>query len=108
MVINSDVFRLFHPRFKEIRADIQAEGIDINTIMGRWSSAMSDAIFKRAVGEKRNITIEVSFETPEIPIKTLKYLKQNGYETTVGIQTCPQEESYQNIIAREKNKKQLF
>lgn len=42
---------------------------------------MTEAIFQKAILNKYNLIIEGTFRTAQVPINTLKTLKENGYNT---------------------------
>lgn len=112
VIINADEFRKHHPRFNEIEQDSLSRNSadprsNSSTRTGEWSGKMSEAILRKSVENGYNVIIEGTFRTTEIPIKTLTGLKENNYQTTVAIKTCPKEESYQSTIDRYENEKRL-
>lgn len=95
--INGDNFRKYHPDYK-ILQERYAE--DAPKYTAEFAGAMTEAIFQKALNERYNIVIEGTFRTAKTPIKTLQKLKDNGYETTVLIQTCNKDISWASCLER--------
>ncbi|MCT7910724.1 zeta toxin family protein [Aliarcobacter butzleri] len=95
--INGDNFRKYHPDYKKLQKE---KGQDTSIYTQEFAAKMANAILSKAINEKYNIVIEGTFRTVETPIRTLKQLKDNGYETNVLVQTCKQEISWDSCLER--------
>lgn len=95
--IDLDKYRQWHPFFSEIQ---KTYGKESSRITHKFASKILDAILQRAINQKLNIIIEGTFRTADVPLKTLKTLKDNGYKTFVCIKTCPAEVSWNRCLER--------
>lgn len=97
VIINADDYRKYHPNYKEFQEKYKENSPKYTA---SFSGKMTEAIIKRALNERYNIAIEGTFRTSKTPINTLKILKEAGYETTVAIQTCDKEISWNSCLER--------
>ncbi len=97
IIINADDFRTDHPNYNAI---VEKYGKESSIYTGKFAGNTAEKVLDLSIEQKQNIAIEGTFRTSEIPIRTLKKLKENGYETRVEIVTTDQNESYQNTINR--------
>jgi UDP-N-acetylglucosamine kinase len=95
--IDLDNYRRWHPFFSEIQ---KTYGKESSRITQKFAAKILDAILQRAINKKLNIIIEGTFRTADVPLKTLKTLKDNGYKTFVCIKTCPAEVSWNRCLER--------
>lgn len=95
--INGDNFRKYHPDYENLQKE---KGQDSSIYTQEFAAKMANTILSKAINEKYNIVIEGTFRTVETPIRTLKQLKDNGYETNVLVQTCKQEISWDSCLER--------
>jgi UDP-N-acetylglucosamine kinase len=95
--INGDEFRQFHPNFDALQ---EKYGSESSIYTGEFSGQITNLAIQKAIAEKYHVIIEGTFRTAEIPINTLKVLKENGYKTGVGVQTCPQVISFNSTQER--------
>lgn len=95
--IDLDKYRQWHPFFSEIQ---KTYGKESSRITHNFASKILDAILQKAINKKLNIIIEGTFRTADVPLKTLKTLKDNGYKTFVCIKTCPAEVSWNRCLER--------
>lgn len=75
--IDLDNYRRWHPFFSEIQ---KTYGKESSRITQKFAAKILDAILQRAINKKLNIIIEGTFRTADVPLKTLKTLKDNGYK----------------------------
>ncbi len=104
LVINGDEFRRYHPDFDEIQAKY---GKDAPKHTAAFSGEMTERVISKALSEGYNISVEGTFRTTEVPLKTLDQMRSHGYETAVYIQTTPAEVSWQSTIERYEQMKAL-
>lgn len=97
IVINGDDFRRFHPDYEKLQKE---QGKDSPKFTAKFAGEMTEAILKKAIDEKYNIVIEGTFRTSETPLRTLKQLKDSGYETNVYIKATSKEQSWLNCLER--------
>ena len=97
IVINGDDYRKLHPKYKDFQKE---HGKDAPQYTAKFAGMMTEAVLNKAIKEHYNIIIEGTFWTAETPIKTLNLLKENGYETSVGIKVCDEVESWKGCINR--------
>ena len=97
LIINADEFRRYHPQFDTIQAKYDD---DAPKYTAQFSGQMAEQTLNKALTERYNIAIEGTFRTAETPLNTLDLMKSHGYKTTVYIQTCPREISWQGTIKR--------
>lgn len=97
LVVNGDEFRRYHPDFEAIQ---EKYGKDAPKHTAAFSGAMTEKVIAKALSEGYNISVEGTFRTTEVPIKTLDQMRAHGYETAVYIQTAPAEVSWQSTIER--------
>lgn len=95
--IDLDDYRQWHPHFSEIQ---KTYGKESSRITQKFAAKILDAILQRAINQKLNIIIEGTFRKADVPLKTLKTLKDNGYKTFVCIKTCPAEVSWNRCLYR--------
>lgn len=95
--INGDEFRQFHPNFDALQEKYGAES---SVYTGDFSGQITNLAIQKAISEKYHVIIEGTFRTAETPINTLKVLKENGYKTGVGVQTCSSVISYNSTEER--------
>lgn len=97
IVINGDDYRKYHPDYTKF----QAQGTkDSAPKTQEFAGKMTEAIFQKAILNKYNLIIEGTFRTAQVPINTLKTLKENGYNTNVMIQICTKEISWDSCLER--------
>lgn len=97
LVINGDEFRPYHQYYHEI---FQKYGSDAPKYTGEFTGKMVQKIRNEAIKQRFNILIEGTFRTTEIPLNELNLFKQQGYQTTVLICTCPKTLSWKCTIKR--------
>lgn len=95
--ISGDEFRKLHPNFKEI---VEAYGDEWSLVTGKWSGEMVEKVLNKAIQERYNIQVEGTFRTETIPLRTIKVLKNNGYEVGVVVVTCNKEISWRSVEDR--------
>lgn len=95
--INGDNFRKYHPEYANLQSKY---GKDAPKYTAEFAGKMTEMIFQRAMQERYNIVIEGTFRTAKTPIKTLKILKENGYDTNVFIKATPKNQSWENCTQR--------
>ncbi|WP_172198584.1 zeta toxin family protein [Campylobacter sp. RM16188] len=97
LVINADEFRKYHPHYHEFQ--IQND----KTSQDKTSNFIAEAteyMLKRAIKNRFNLVVEGTFRTATTPIKTLKLLKENNYQTSVNILLTSQELSWASCVER--------
>lgn len=104
LVVNGDEFRRYHPEFEEIQAKY---GKDAPKYTASFSGEMTERVIAKALSEGYNISVEGTFRTTEVPMKTLDQMRSHGYTTAVYIQTTPAEVSWQSTIERYEEMKAL-
>lgn len=104
LVVNDDEFRRYHPDFDEIQAKY---GKDAPKHTAAFSAAITEKVIAKALSEGYNISVEGTFRTAEVPMKTLDQMRAHGYETAVYIQTAPVEASWQSTIERYEHMENL-
>lgn len=97
IVINGDEFRSWHPDFNTLQKE---KGKDSVKETAAFAGKVTEAIINRAVKDHYNVIIEGTFRTAETPLKTLKLLKDNGYQTAAYIKTCDAELSWKRCNDR--------
>ena len=97
LIINADEFRRYHPQFDAIHAKY---GDDAPKYTAEFSGKMAERTLNTALNERYNVAIEGTFRTADTPLNTLALMKSHGYKTSVYIQTCPKEISWQGTIKR--------
>nr|WP_250646755.1 zeta toxin family protein [Campylobacter sp. RM16192] len=93
LVVNADEFRKYHLHYHKFQ--IQND----KTSQDKTSNFIAEAteyMLKRAI----KIVIEGTFRTAITPIKTLKLLKENNYQTSVNILLASQELSWASCVER--------
>nr|WP_244895173.1 zeta toxin family protein [Neisseria dumasiana] len=61
---------------------------------------MTERVIAKALAEGYNVSVEGTFRTADVPMKTLDDMRRHGYETAVYIQTTPAEVSWQSTLER--------
>lgn len=97
--IDADILKTFHPRYDTIQERYPQEAHDL---LKNFSGKLKDAITDMALESKYSVIIESTFRDPQVPKNILTQLKEGGYETTVLVQTCSSELSWNSCLARER------
>lgn len=97
IAINGDEFRVYHPRFEKI---VNLAKGDFPTYTGSFSGKMVEKVIEEAIKQRYNIIVEGTFRTADTPIKTLQFMKDNGYKTIVKIKAVNTEIAWQSTIDR--------
>lgn len=77
-IINADEFRKYHPQYLEFQKQDDKTAQDKTA---DFIAKASEYLLEKAIHCRFNLVIEGTFRTATTPIKTLKKLKENGYET---------------------------
>ena len=104
LVINGDEFRRYHPDFDDIQAQY---GKDAPKYTAAFSGMMTERVIAKALAEGYNVSVEGTFRTADVPMKTLDDMRRHGYETAVYIQTTPAEVSWQSTLERYRQMESL-
>lgn len=97
IVVNGDEFRPWFPDYETVQKE---QGKDSVKATAQFAGKVTEAIIKRALNECYNVVIEGTFRTAETPLKTLRILKDHGYQTAVYIKTCDAEISWSRCNER--------
>ncbi|OPZ78231.1 MAG: Toxin PezT [Alphaproteobacteria bacterium ADurb.Bin438] len=98
--INSDEYRKYHPRYKEI---IEKYGKESSIYTHKISSEITDTLIERLSDQKYNLIIEGTLRTSEIPLRFSKELKEKGYKNNLSLVSVKSEKSYLgNLLRYEK------
>ncbi|MFA6760270.1 MAG: zeta toxin family protein [Sulfuricurvum sp.] len=97
--IDADILKTFHPRYDTIQ-EIYPQ--DAHDLLKNFSGKLKDTITDMALEGKYSVIIESTFRDPQVPKNILTQLKEGGYETTVLVQTCSSELSWNSCLARER------
>ena len=97
IVVNGDEFRPWFPDYETVQKE---QGKDSVKATAQFAGKVTEAIIKRALNEHYNIVVEGTFRTAETPLKTLRLLKEHGYQTAAFIKTCDAEISWSRCNER--------
>ena len=97
IIINGDEFRPYHPRYKELKKEY---GEDAVTKLSKFSGQMVEQLVDKLSEDGYNLIIEGTLRTTEVPLKTAKKLKENGYEVDLGLIAVKPQISYLSTIDR--------
>lgn len=97
LIINGDEFRAYHSRYNEI---YEKYGKDSSIYTGEFAGKMVAKVRGKAIEKRFNILIEGTFRTSEIPLNEVDNFKNQGYETSIIICTCPKEVSWESTLKR--------
>ena len=97
IIINGDEFRPYHPRYRELKEEY---GEDAVTKLSKFSGQMVEELVDELSEEGYNLIIEGTLRTSEVPLKTAKKLKENGYEVDLGLIAVKPQISYLSTIDR--------
>lgn len=97
IVINGDEFRPYHPRYKELKKEYGENAV---TKLSKFSGQMVEQLVDSLSSEGYNLIIEGTLRTAEVPLKTAKKLKENGYDVDLGIIAVKPQISYLSTIDR--------
>lgn len=97
IIINGDEFRPYHPRYKELKKEY---GEDAVSKLSKFSGQMVENLVDELSEEGYNLIIEGTLRTSEVPLKTARKLKENGYEVDLGLIAVKPQISYLSTIDR--------
>lgn len=105
ITINGDEYRKEHPRFKELQ-EIYKDDYVLHT--QEFASEITNKLIEKLSDEKYNLIIEGTLRTKEVPINTLKLLKNKGYdEVNLCLVQVRPEISFLGTLIRYENMKQI-
>ena len=95
--INADEFRPWHPLYEKIQTQYEKDSAKQT---GVFAGEVAEGILEKAIEHRYNLIIEGTFRTVQTPLKTLKRLKDAGYQTEVHIKTAPAAISLGRCLSR--------
>lgn len=95
--INGDEYRRYYPKYKDIYAEYGAEAAKYTS---KLSAEVTEELIKRVSDRKRNIMIEGTGRTVDVPLKTAKLLSSKGYEVEMAILAVRPELSLASTLNR--------
>lgn len=93
VLIDMDLCKTFHPKFKQIMLEQQEEAH--KTLKG-FAMKLRNDLLNEALKNKYNVLVETTFNSSKTPIDLLKLFKNNNYKTNIIIQTCHKDISWQS------------
>jgi UDP-N-acetylglucosamine kinase len=95
--ISGDAYRKLHPNSTAI---IQKYGRDGLPLMSAFSGAVTERLIEYTSKQKFNLVIEGTLRTTEVPLKTCRLLKQNGYQVDLACMAVKPLLSYFSTLLR--------
>ena len=103
-IINADEYRKYHPMFEQI---IEEHGKNYPEYTGKFSGTVAERFLSEVIKQKRNIIIEGTLRTAEVPLSTCRNFNKNGYETILAVMATKPEISYLSTILRYEKMHQI-
>ena len=97
LAVIGDEFRFYHPQFDAIQA---AYGLDAPHYTGSFAGGMVKLALQRSREQQRNVLVEGTFRTAEVPLNTATEFRNKRYRIEVFIVTCPASVSRASIGGR--------
>lgn len=76
LFVNGDVYREFHPAVSELIKDYKSYSEKTQI----FSNVFTENLIQEAIKNKYNIIVEGTMRNPQIPLKTAKLFKENGFK----------------------------
>lgn len=102
LIVNGDNYRIHHPNFKELKNNSNLFSSETQL----FSNVFTEQFIKEAIENKFNIIVEGTMRNPQIPYKTAKEFKDNGFQVEAFVISAPSlftELGYHNRYQEEIN-----
>ena len=96
-VINADEYRKYHPKYYSF---LKIYGKEASKFTSEFATKMTEAIISEVIKRKFNVVVEGNFKNFKNSLKTIKLLKDSGYETSAYIVTTDPAISYASCMER--------
>lgn len=96
-VINGDDYRRYHPNYRKLYA---AYGSDSVSMTSAFSSAVTDGLIRQLSDAGRNLVIEGTGRTVEVPRSTAGLLTGKGYRVEIAVIAARPEVSLASTLLR--------
>ena len=95
--VSGDDFRAYHPRYEKLYEEF---GADFVLHTQKFAGKMTDGIIKELAKQGRNLIIEGTMRTKDVPENTCKMLKKMGYDVALFAMLVRPEISYLSTLKR--------
>ena len=96
-VINGDDYRRYHPNYRKLYA---AYGSDSVSMTSAFSSAVTEGLIRQLSDAGRNLVIEGTGRTVEVPQSTAELLTRKGYRVEIAVIAARPEVSLASTLLR--------
>ena len=102
LIISGDDYRKYHPNFKKI---VQTYNDRWSLQTSKWSSAIFDRVFEKAIERGYNLQIEGTMRSQEVVLNTVDFLSKEGYKVSFAVTLTPKNLCWDSTIERYEKQK---